>query len=206
MQYFNDTQEIDIEFLSREFIPSENIYPANLVIQSKESRAAGFDASKTGTFKRVYLTFDPTTDFHEYRFDYTPESVIFYADSQKLASMEGSSVPSVGGHLILQHWSNGNAKWSGGPPVQDAFVRVSYVKAYFNSSDESRQRTLSHRCRDAGTNGTVCVVPDGGAENASSGGTFLGGDDEDESAAEQLTFEFTFILWLVTIIFPFGLL
>jgi hypothetical protein len=99
--------------------------------------------------------------------------------------MNGSSVPSVGGHLILQHWSNGNAKWSGGPPTEDATVRVSYVKAYFNSSEEKHQATLSRRCRDAGTNETVCIVPDGGAGNASSGGELLG-DDEDNAAGRPM--------------------
>ncbi|KAH6890324.1 glycoside hydrolase family 16 protein [Thelonectria olida] len=193
--YFNDTQEIDIEFLSREFRPAENIYPVNLVIQSKESRAAGFDASKTGTFKRSYLTFDPTADFHEYRFDYMPDEVIFYADSQRIASMNGSSVPSVGGHLILQHWSNGNDKWSGGPPIEDATVRVSYVKAYFNSSEEKRQATLSRRCRGAETNETVCMVPDGRAEDASSGGEFLGNDEDNAAGRLIATVVAMVIFW-----------
>ncbi|KAH7127703.1 glycoside hydrolase family 16 protein [Dactylonectria macrodidyma] len=171
--YFNDTQEIDMEFLSREFDSGKGVYPMNLVIQSKQSQEAGFDASKTGTFRRVNLDFDPTAGFHEYRFDYTPGLVIFYTDSKQVAVMDGSEMPSAAGHLILQHWSNGNPKWSGGPPAKDAMLTVSYVKAYFNSSDEQGHATLTDKCHEAGTNGTACLIPDVMAINASTGGAFL---------------------------------
>ncbi|KAL7918526.1 glycoside hydrolase family 16 protein [Trichoderma austrokoningii] len=174
--YFNDTQEIDMEFLSREFDAKKKIYPVNLVIQSEASLQAGFDASKTGTFKVVNLTFDPTAGFHEYRFDYLADRVLFYADSQLLAEMDGTSVPTSPGHLILQHWSNGNPLWSGGPPEQDATMTVSYVKAYFNSSDSDVQSSWNSGCQKAlsnKANETVCVVPDVTAANASTGGTFF---------------------------------
>ncbi|KAJ4264747.1 hypothetical protein NW762_004990 [Fusarium torreyae] len=144
--YYNDTQEIDIEFLSQEFDHDKGIYPINLVVQSKKSMEAGYDASKTGTYKRVNLDFDPTDTFHEYRFDYIPGQVLFYADSKLLVLMKGDDMPSVGGHLILQHWSNGNPLWSGGPPTKDAIVTVSYVKAYFNSTDHDRQSYLKQQC------------------------------------------------------------
>ncbi|KAK7418873.1 hypothetical protein QQZ08_011082 [Neonectria magnoliae] len=172
--YLNDTQEIDVEFLSREFEPGKGIYPVNLVIQSMQSREAGYDASKTGTFKRVNLDFDPTDAFHEYRFDYTAGKVVFYTDSKQVAMMHGSAIPSAAGHLILQHWSNGNPKWSGGPPAKDAMLRVSYIKAYFNSSHTQYQADLTRRCRDKSANEAACIVPDVTAGNASSGGVFLG--------------------------------
>ncbi|KAK4064274.1 CAZyme family GH16 [Trichoderma aggressivum f. europaeum] len=201
--YFNDTQEIDMEFLSREFDPVKKIYPANLVIQSEASRKAGYDASKTGTFKVVNLTFDPTAGFHEYRFDYLPNRVLFYADSQLLAEMTGSSVPSGPGHIILQHWSNGNPLWSGGPPTEDAVLTVSYVKAYFNSSASTAQSSWAESCQkargydsDSSSNDRVCTVADVTAANASTGGTFFntsdpnqpssGGESDDESGATRL--------------------
>lgn len=160
-----------MEFLSREYTAGKQVYPINLVIQSKQSMEAGYDASKTGTFQRVNLTFDPTDGFHEYRFDYLPGRVLFYADSQKLAEMEGDAIPSDAGHLILQHWSNGNPLWSGGPPTQDALLTVSYVKAYFNSSDTKGKADWSKRCADAKT--AVCTVADVTAGNASTGGQFF---------------------------------
>ncbi|KAF7543686.1 hypothetical protein G7046_g9947 [Stylonectria norvegica] len=186
--YFNDTQEIDIEFLSREFDRDRDVYPINLVVQSKQSMEAGYDASATGTFSRVNLTFDPAAAFHEYRFDYLPNEVLFYADSKLLARMEGSNMPSTAGHLILQHWSNGNPKWSGGPPAQDAVLTVSYVKAYFNSSDSRRQGDGAGRCHDASGDGAVCAIPNVTAANASTGGDFftvhVGGTDKEDSGQD----------------------
>ncbi|KPM46286.1 hypothetical protein AK830_g312 [Neonectria ditissima] len=181
--YLNDTQEIDVEFLSREFNFEEGIYPVNLVIQSKQSREAGYDASKTDTFKRIDLDFDPTAGFHEYRFDYTPGKVVFYADSKRLAVMQGGAIPSAAGHLILQHWSNGNPKWSGGPPAQDAMLRVGYIKAYFNSSDAQHQADLTRQCRDRRANGAACMIPDVTAGNASTGGDFL--NDEGNTTGQE---------------------
>ncbi|KAM0436209.1 hypothetical protein ACHAPT_003101 [Fusarium lateritium] len=173
-QYFNDTQEIDIEFLSKEFDHDEGIYPVNLVVQSEKSLEAGYDASKTGTYKRVNLDFDPTVAFHEYRFDYTPNRVLFYANSKLLARMEGGNMPSAGGHLILQHWSNGNPWWSGGPPTENATVTVSYVKAYFNSSENEHQENLRQECQGMTTKSAApCAVPDVTEQNATSGGSFF---------------------------------
>lgn len=175
-QYFNDTQEIDIEFLSREFSRDTSTYPVNLVIQSQGSAEAGYDAKNTGTYKRINLTFDPTAGFHEYRFDYLPGQVNFYADSEMLAEMNGSAIPTSPGHLILQHWSNGNPLWSGGPPTQDTFVTVSYVKAYFNSSNAALLSVRAKRCDDfihKGRDHAFCEVPNVTAANASTGGHFF---------------------------------
>jgi beta-glucanase (GH16 family) len=69
---------------------------------------AGYDASKTNMHQQIDLDFDPTADFHEYRIDYVSDRVMFYVDRRPLAKMQGKKVPLTGGHLILQHWSNGN--------------------------------------------------------------------------------------------------
>jgi beta-glucanase (GH16 family) len=159
-QYFNDTQEIDMEFLSREFDEANKVFPVNLVIHSSQSAKDGYDASKTGMFKRINLMFDPTKDFHEYRFDYLPGHVIFYADGQRIDEMEGDNVPSSGGHIILQHWSNGNPKWSGGPPSSDAVVFVASVKAYFNSSNAQKRVDWHKRCDGNGGVWTACAISD----------------------------------------------
>ncbi|KAI0867032.1 glycoside hydrolase, family 16 [Xylaria cubensis] len=158
--YQNDTQEIDIEFLSAQFDKAKGIFPVNLVLQSKEAAAAGYNAANTTGMRRVNLPFDPTTDFHEYRFDFLPDKVFFYADGNLLSEMTGSSVPTTAGHLLLSHWSNGNPGWSHGPPTVDAVTTVSYVKAYFNSSLEQRQRDFELRCQDPMASGAVCAIPD----------------------------------------------
>ncbi|KAL2188289.1 concanavalin A-like lectin/glucanase [Thermothelomyces heterothallicus CBS 203.75] len=176
-QYFNDTQEIDMEFLSKDFNASNGSYPVNLVLQSREAAAAGHDASGTGGhFVRALLPFDPAGDFHEYRIDYLPGRVTFYADGEPLADMEGPAVPSSPGHLILQHWSNGNRYWSGGPPAEDASLLVSYVKAYFNSSTAQRRRDWEARCRDPTAPGAVCEIPDVAPGNWSAAADWFFGD------------------------------
>ncbi|KAK7966975.1 glycoside hydrolase family 16 protein [Apiospora aurea] len=161
--YFNDTQEIDIEFLSHEFNRANNSYPVNLVLQTAQSRAAGYDASRsgTGTFQKRELPFDPTAGFHEYRIDFLADRVVFYADGTVLATMAGDGIPSVGGNLLLSHWSNGNPGWSAGPPAADARSVVRYVKAYYNSSNATRGEEARSRCEKAPAGGkTVCKIPE----------------------------------------------
>ncbi|KAJ2906210.1 glycoside hydrolase family 16 protein [Zalerion maritima] len=163
--YFNDTQEIDMEFLSTEFNYDNDTYPVNLVLQSREAAADGYDAAGTNDFAKVDLPFNPTTDFHEYRLDFITDRVVFYADGQALATMNGSAVPTSAGHLMLSHWSNGNPLWSGGPPETDAPISVSYVKAYFNSSNTQRQSDWENRCTDINAVNATCNIPDVTADN-----------------------------------------
>ncbi|KAI2637503.1 glycoside hydrolase, family 16 [Xylaria nigripes] len=207
--YQNDTQEIDMEFLSAEFDKDKGIFPVNLVLQSKEAAAAGFNAANTSGFHTVNLPFDPTTDFHEYRFDFLTDKVLFYADANLLSEMGGAGVPSSPGHVLLSHWSNGNAGWSHGPPTQDAVTAISYVKAYFNSSLEERHDDYVARCKDPTASGAVCAIPDNNAtfffsdqDNMTPNQTTYGGGhndgkgggDHDDSAATMLASQ-TWLVW-----------
>lgn len=67
------------------------------------------------------------------------------------------SYSDLGGHLSINHWSNGNALWSRGPPLSPAVLTISYVKAYFNSTDSARQQAYAEQCTD---NTDVCIVPE----------------------------------------------
>lgn len=150
-----------MEFLSKDFHTSNASYPVNLVLQSRASAAAGFDASHTPTYQVANLPFDPRADFHEYRMDFVPGRVLFLADGAVLAEMDSpAGLPSHAGHLALNQWSNGDPAWSSGPPAADAVLAVRYVKAYFNSSDAARQRAAAARCVDPGAPGAVCDIPD----------------------------------------------
>ncbi len=162
-----------MEFLSNEFNTANRSYPVNLVLQSHEAAIAGYNAALTGNFVKAYLPFNPAEDFHEYRIDYLPGRVFFYADGLKLAEMDGPAVPSSPGHLILQHWSNGNKLWSGGPPIEDSALTVRYVKAYFNSSTAKRQRDWETRCRDPTATNAVCRIPDVTLTNSSAAAWFF---------------------------------
>jgi hypothetical protein len=149
-----------MEFLSEQFIPENNTFPVNLVLQSLQSVQQGYNAVGTGNYIVANLPFNPTDGFHEYRIDFVPGNVFFYADGQILAKFNTTAVPTMPGHMILTHWSNGNDLWSYGPPQVEANISVSYVKAYFNSSDPSRQSAFASRCKNPSASGAVCTIPD----------------------------------------------
>lgn len=214
VQYFNDTQEIDMEFLSKDFNHSNNTYPVNLVLQSRAAAAHGYDASETENYIKANLPFDPTADFHEYRIDYNPSEILFYADKELLGKMNGSNVPSPNshGHLILSHWSNGNPKWSGGPPKEDSPLVVRYVKAYFNSTDPKRTQDWSGRCKNAkNVETSVCKIPVVTRENQTAKDFFFS-DYEDKAKNQTVyeptsgagTFEAVARLMLMVVLLMFG--
>ncbi|KAI5806956.1 glycoside hydrolase family 16 protein [Geopyxis carbonaria] len=157
--YFNDTQEIDMEFLSAQM--NETSSPVNLVLHSVLSLQKGGDAETTPTYKVIELPFAPDDRVHEFRFDWQPGTVSFYADGEWLVDMtDAQYVPSSPGKIVLSHWSNGNEKWSGGPPKEDAKLLVQYVKAYFNTTDDQREKDYKGRCKDPSVANAVCQIPD----------------------------------------------
>ena len=191
-QFRNNTQEIDMEFLSSQFNDS---YSVNLVLQSPASTAAGYDASKTPSFLRYILPFNPAGGFHEYRFDWLPDRVSFYADGHWLHDMT-ENVPDSPGHLMLNHWSNGDPRWSGGPPASDAVLTVSYIKAYFNSSDPTRQGALRKGCSISNMETNVCKIPDqavapdtGGVNGNTTARTFFFSKDPLAAAVNASAYE-----------------
>jgi hypothetical protein len=162
-----------MEFLSSQFNAKSKTFPVNLVMQSSQSAAAGFQTAGKN-YIVANLQFDPTKGYHEYRIDFVPGSAIFYADGQVLGVMN-SSLPSSPGHLILTHWSNGNPGtcpsivctdllltapgWTYGPPTSDAALAVSYVKAYFNSSLATRHSDFATRCTNPLAANATCPIP-----------------------------------------------
>ncbi|KAL8830070.1 MAG: hypothetical protein Q9191_001642 [Dirinaria sp. TL-2023a] len=155
--YFNDTQEIDMEFLGVQ--QNDSSSPVNLVLQSPESEQQGFNAAGTAGYQIHQLPYQPDEEFHEYRFDWAPDSVKFYADGVLLDTMT-KSIPTSPGHITLSHWSNGDPHWSAGPPSTDAILTVEYLKGYFNSSDVGRQNDWKNRCKDIKAVNATCPVPE----------------------------------------------
>lgn len=141
--YLNDTSEIDLEFLS---MKPEIV---NLVIQSPESTAEnGYVTPGTPDFDNHSLSFMPGEGYHEYRFDWLPGQITFLVDGVVVRIIE-DGVPDTAGRVHVSHWSNGNEGWSGGPPGADARVTVSYVKAYFNSSEDVGGGCVDGECCDS---------------------------------------------------------
>lgn len=187
-----------MEFLSKDFDFERKIFPVNLVLQTPKSAQAGFSEKGANNYVLANLAFDPTTAYHEYRMDLIPGKVIFYADGQQLATMNTSFTPIEPGHMILTHWSNGNTGWTAGPPAIDAPLSVSYVKAYFNSSDAKRQQQAAARC-DLTKPDPICTIPDqmyapdlaasNPSNNSKSAAEVLFFTDEPETRAGQIFYD-----------------
>lgn len=165
LQYRNNSEEIDMEFLSSNLTANTN--PVFLVMQTPASLAAGYNAADTSTYQIAQLPFMPDTDFHEYRFDWSPEKVDFYADGKWLKNLYWT-YPMAPGHLSFNHWSNGNVKWSQGPPAQDAVLVVKYVKAYFNTSDDGKNEAFEEGCY-LDKSSVPCQVPEYGGQVSAGG-------------------------------------
>ncbi|KAL9024794.1 MAG: hypothetical protein Q9196_006255, partial [Gyalolechia fulgens] len=150
--YWDDTQEIDVEFLSKLYT-NPNKSDLLLVIHAPS------DVPTSELFRPTTVDFRPDFGYHEYRFDWTPKTVTYYADGKFLwESTRG--VPTHAGGLTLNHWSNGDPGWSNGPPAKDAHMSISYVKAYFNTTSEASNANYQSRCRDLSKPDTICKVPD----------------------------------------------
>lgn len=154
--YRSDSEEIDMEFLSKEQLQKgDQKGIVNLVIQSPVSAEMGYVGHDSADFDQHSLGFEPGSGYNEYRFDWFPDRVDFYANGKLLMSTR-QNVPDAPGSIHLIHWSNGDEGWSGGPPGEDAAMTVSYVKGYFNSSSAETTRESLRNCEDAGR---MCEVP-----------------------------------------------
>lgn len=152
---------------------NESSTPLYLVLQTPESAAATFDASVTPYFQGAQLDYDPSAGFHEYRFDFTPEGMDFFADDKLLTSYT-YEYPRTGGRLYVYHGSDGNSGWSQGPPAEDSAVVLSYVRAYFNSS-APENNTITACPSDSSE---ICTVP--GAPTPSSGPSPSSAEEADQ--------------------------
>ncbi|KAG2225835.1 hypothetical protein INT45_007079 [Circinella minor] len=125
MYIYNTQEEIDIEILSSVSPPQSYfaIHPGLL----ENGRASHL------THDNHHLEFDPTVEFHEFRFDWSPNLCIFYVDGVEARRMT-TNIPSLPGRLMFNHWSDGNPNFSQGPPEQDAIFEVLNITAFFNSS------------------------------------------------------------------------
>ena len=155
--YHNDSQEIDMELLSRQHDGDRTL--VNLSVHSKESVANDNDARNTTGYIEGQLEFDPADGFHEYRYDWWHDGIRFYTDGRWLGDVD-DFIPTQPGHFQLSHWSNGYARWSAGPPDQDALITVAYYMGYFNSTDVTQMEEYEERCGDGRDVGRVCDVPD----------------------------------------------
>ncbi|KAK6345191.1 hypothetical protein TWF718_007117 [Orbilia javanica] len=161
--YHDDKQEIDTELLSREINMTHTLL--NLVLHTQVG-GSNLEALP-GTFEVAALPYNSSAEIHELRFDWTPQAITWYHDGQQVWTISNTTLfPQEAGHLVITHWSNGDPLWSGGPPEGNAALLLTYVKAYFNSSDLKRKEDHEVRCEavggidDGGSgNDKVCEIP-----------------------------------------------
>ncbi|KAL8982038.1 MAG: hypothetical protein Q9205_003341, partial [Flavoplaca limonia] len=151
--YESDKGEIDVEFLSKLYQDPNKKADLLLVIHADDG------VPREELFRPTPVAFRPQDGFHEYRFDWTPDRITYYADGQFLYETK-VGVPYRAGGLILNHWSNGDPGWSAGPPAKDADMQFSYIKAYFNSSSGAANAEYKSRCKDPNAPNAICKVPD----------------------------------------------
>ncbi|KIV97745.1 hypothetical protein PV10_01455 [Exophiala mesophila] len=137
--YKNDTQEIDIEYLTdptslsnngpREPIP---IWYTNQPIDP-ENPEDHDSTSETGP-----APFDCTSRVHEYRIDWTPEYTAFYLDGIEQKRFT-DNVPTTPGSWVWNNWANGDKGWSKGPPkgTADNVFKIQSIWMYYNTSTET---------------------------------------------------------------------
>ncbi|KAI9281464.1 concanavalin A-like lectin/glucanase domain-containing protein, partial [Sporodiniella umbellata] len=78
--------------------------------------------------------FDPTEDYHEYRYDWFPGTVLFYIDGIERYKMT-TNILNKPGRLMFNHWTDGNANFSQGPVKEDAFLHIKNMTFFFNSTE-----------------------------------------------------------------------
>ncbi|KJX95521.1 hypothetical protein TI39_contig4106g00011 [Zymoseptoria brevis] len=155
--YLNEPAEIEMEFLSSTNQKSAGF--VHLVVPSEEDMHRGYIKHDSPNVDAHSLIFSPTTDYNEFRFDWLPDRIDFYANGERLSTVT-DDVPDSPGSLRIIHWSTGDDDWSGGPPKEDAVMTVSYVKAYFNSPEPDNTQVSLMSCQDSLGGEHACRIPD----------------------------------------------
>ena len=117
--YLNDTSEIDVEILSEQ--NTDGL--VNYTIHENTQGANTHQLFEAG--------FDPSADFHEYRFDWTPEGVTFYLDGEPTGVVLTGNTPYEPGRIMVNHWTLSDPGWGGGPPAGDAYMLVKSLEFYY---------------------------------------------------------------------------
>ncbi|KAH9484899.1 hypothetical protein JR316_0001801 [Psilocybe cubensis] len=124
-------QEIDFEILTTTIFSSNNpLVPPGIWATNYNNTG-----SRINTVSTIPFTFDPRTDYHEYRIDsffqWFGTTTNFYIDGVRVAQhAEPSTTPTVPGHWIWNSWSSGDVNWSMGPPTADGIYQIRSIDLY----------------------------------------------------------------------------
>ncbi len=77
--------------------------------------------------KTYDVSFDPAEAFHEYRFDWHKDSVVYYIDGVRIDKLT-KKVPDDSTAIMFNHWSKNIANWGGAAPTVDTYMYVDYME------------------------------------------------------------------------------
>ncbi|HEX7511390.1 MAG TPA: glycoside hydrolase family 16 protein, partial [Chitinivibrionales bacterium] len=109
-----DLHEIDVEYLTNDL---KHIHYTLHHIQTDVD------------YKVDAINFNPTSGFHEYRFDWYSTKVVYYIDGKKTDSLF-VKVPDATCTIMLNYWSANIADWGGPAPTKDTYMYIDYMHYY----------------------------------------------------------------------------
>ena len=124
--------EIDFEFLTGGVT---NGVPEDWVGSTNRGRVriTAHPWQTYGTAGEIDLGFNPSREFHNYGFLWTPSQLAFTVDGvvrvryTRLPAGLGSSAPM--GYIMANTWT-GAPGWGGGPPTADATAQYEWIRYY----------------------------------------------------------------------------
>ncbi|CZT20155.1 uncharacterized protein RCC_06012 [Ramularia collo-cygni] len=152
--YKNDTSEIDVEYISANSGTSSP--PPALQYSVKPQQYLFNGAASKTTMALHSLNKANTNDGNpgvpsDWSFVWTPDAVHYGPQN---ASVITTNVPQAPGRIMLNHWSDGDAKFSKGPPERDSVVTVKFLQAVYNDTEVGEALVCQ-------TMQTACLVEDG---------------------------------------------
>lgn len=152
----NGTEKIAFDLLSNDHYRA-HLTPQNTVIQRNDKDAHSFTTPLQS----------PSADFTEYRFDWLPDRVDVFLNGQRIESFT-DSISNKPSSVHLSHWTSGKEDWTHGPAERDAALAVSYLKAYFNTTNTARNDQFKEACetrRVTALEDSICSIPNGRAHS-----------------------------------------
>jgi beta-glucanase (GH16 family) len=116
-----DLHEIDVEFLT---VDIKHIHFTLHHIQTDVD------------YRKDAIGFDPTAAFHEYRFDWYANKVVYYIDGMKFDSLN-VKVPDAACTIMCNLWSANIDGWGGAAPTKDTYMYIDYVRYYSDYNETS---------------------------------------------------------------------
>jgi len=150
----NDTNEIDIEVLTKEANDTTIHYTTHPSVLSSGSVIP--DASTAATLST------PWTAYQEHRFDWSRENITFYQGGNP-SHTTTVNIPRVAGSVQMNLWADGSA-WSGDPSTTNVTLSVRSIMIFYNTtaSEAGTDQAFNKACQSVGgaNNFAVCMDTD----------------------------------------------